>query len=166
MAEPQLSAPRISAPYLDSCVGQNVMLVGKVTQLRGDQATLDSDGIVTVLLNRVCFYPPSFPTVFTLFSPICSNALFLSGKSQLLTDRPQHRTLTSPTAASLKSSARSTQTSPSRSSPLRTLALASICRCTSPSLTPSSATVPSSCRAPDSARGMIPRVPVGMPWGG
>ncbi|KAI9898749.1 hypothetical protein N3K66_007109 [Trichothecium roseum] len=52
MAEPQLSAPRISAPYLDSCVGQNVMLVGKVTQLRGDQATLDSDGIVTVLLNR------------------------------------------------------------------------------------------------------------------
>lgn len=52
MSDPQLSAPRISAPYLDSCVGQHVMLVGKLTQLRGDQATLDSDGTVTVLLNR------------------------------------------------------------------------------------------------------------------
>lgn len=33
------------------------MLVGKVTQLRGDQATLDSDGTVTVLLNRVRILP-------------------------------------------------------------------------------------------------------------
>lgn len=51
MAE-QLSTPRITASYLDSFVGRVVMLVGKVTQLRGDQATLDSDGTVTVLLNR------------------------------------------------------------------------------------------------------------------
>ena len=52
MAE-QLSTPRITAPYLDNFVNKVVMLVGKVTQLRGDQATLDSDGTVTVLLNRV-----------------------------------------------------------------------------------------------------------------
>lgn len=53
MAE-QMSTPRITAPYLDNFVGRVIMLVGKVTQLRGDQATLDSDGTVTVLLNRVC----------------------------------------------------------------------------------------------------------------
>lgn len=52
MAE-QMSTPRITAPYLDNFVGRVVMLVGKVTQLLGDQATLDSDGTVTVLLNRV-----------------------------------------------------------------------------------------------------------------
>ncbi|CAM1507826.1 Fc.00g046740.m01.CDS01 [Cosmosporella sp. VM-42] len=52
MAEQQMSTPRITAPYLDNFVGRVVMLVGKVTQLRGDQATLDSDGTVTVLLNR------------------------------------------------------------------------------------------------------------------
>ncbi|KAH6980388.1 replication factor A protein 3-domain-containing protein [Fusarium venenatum] len=51
MAE-QLSTPRITAAYLDNFVGRVVMLVGEVTQLRGDQATLESDGTVTVLLNR------------------------------------------------------------------------------------------------------------------
>jgi replication factor A3 len=51
MAE-QLSTPRITASYLDSFVGRHVLLLGKVTQLRGDQATLDSEGTVTVLLNR------------------------------------------------------------------------------------------------------------------
>ncbi|EFZ04258.1 Replication factor A protein 3 [Metarhizium brunneum] len=48
----ELSSPRITAPYLDSFVGRLVTIVGKVTQLRGDQATIDSDGIVTVVLNR------------------------------------------------------------------------------------------------------------------
>ncbi|KNB08053.1 hypothetical protein FOXG_09064 [Fusarium oxysporum f. sp. lycopersici 4287] len=48
----QLSTPRITAAYLDNFVGKVVMLVGKVTQLRGEQATLDSEGTVTVLLNR------------------------------------------------------------------------------------------------------------------
>ncbi|KAI1014259.1 hypothetical protein LB504_008910 [Fusarium proliferatum] len=52
MAE-QLSTPRITAAYLDNFVGKVVMLVGKVTQLRGEQATLDSEGTVTVLLNRM-----------------------------------------------------------------------------------------------------------------
>jgi replication factor A3 len=49
----QLSTPRITAAYLDNFVGKVVMLVGKVMQLRGEQATLDSEGAVTVLLNRV-----------------------------------------------------------------------------------------------------------------
>ncbi|KAI3580912.1 replication factor A protein 3-domain-containing protein [Fusarium oxysporum f. sp. albedinis] len=48
----QLSTPRITAAYLDNFVGKVVMLVGKVMQLRGEQATLDSEGAVTVLLNR------------------------------------------------------------------------------------------------------------------
>ncbi|KAK1766134.1 replication factor A protein 3 [Phialemonium atrogriseum] len=46
------STPRISCPYLDSYVGRNVMVVGKVVQLRGDQAIVDADGNVTAHLNR------------------------------------------------------------------------------------------------------------------
>lgn len=49
------STPRISCPYLDSYVGRNVMVVGKVVQLRGDQAIVDADGNVTAHLNRVRF---------------------------------------------------------------------------------------------------------------
>jgi replication factor A3 len=63
MAE-QLSTPRITAPYLDSFVGRHVLLVGKVTQLRGEQATLDSEGTVTVVLNRVSL-PPTAPLLCT-----------------------------------------------------------------------------------------------------
>ncbi|KAK0385439.1 hypothetical protein NLU13_7915 [Sarocladium strictum] len=51
MAE-QLSTPRINARYLDSFTGKLVMIWGKVTQLRGEQASIDSDGVVNVLLNR------------------------------------------------------------------------------------------------------------------
>lgn len=53
MAESAVSTPRVTAPLLDSFVGRNVMLVGTVTQLRGDSAIIDSDGNVTVVLNRV-----------------------------------------------------------------------------------------------------------------
>jgi hypothetical protein len=52
MAE-HTSTPRITAPYLDSHVGHNVILVGKVVQLRGDSAVIDADGNVTAILNRV-----------------------------------------------------------------------------------------------------------------
>lgn len=52
MAE-QMSTPRITAAFLDNFVGRTVTIVGKVTQLRGDQATIDADGAVTILLNRV-----------------------------------------------------------------------------------------------------------------
>ncbi|KAF3359799.1 hypothetical protein VdG1_05008 [Verticillium dahliae VDG1] len=47
------SNPRVSAQYLDAYVGRNVILVGKVTQLRGDTAIIDSDGPVTAVLDRV-----------------------------------------------------------------------------------------------------------------
>ncbi|KAI8625183.1 hypothetical protein F5Y19DRAFT_489857 [Xylariaceae sp. FL1651] len=45
------STPRISASMLDSYVGQNVIVVGKVMQLRGESAILDADGQVNAILN-------------------------------------------------------------------------------------------------------------------
>jgi replication factor A3 len=48
----QTCTPRINSTHLDSFIGSHVMIVGKVTQLLGDQAVVDSDGHVTVLLNR------------------------------------------------------------------------------------------------------------------
>ncbi|TGJ75470.1 hypothetical protein E0Z10_g10988 [Xylaria hypoxylon] len=47
-----VSTPRISANMLDSYVGQNVIIVGKVTQLRGESALLDASGQVNAILNR------------------------------------------------------------------------------------------------------------------
>ncbi|KAI1758587.1 replication factor A protein 3 [Hypoxylon sp. FL1150] len=48
------STPRISAALMDSYVGRNVIIVGKVQQLRGDIAFLDADGQVQAHLNRDC----------------------------------------------------------------------------------------------------------------
>jgi replication factor A3 len=50
-----VSTPRISADMVDSYVGQNVIVVGKVMQLRGDSAILDANGQVNAILNRVWF---------------------------------------------------------------------------------------------------------------
>ncbi len=47
-----ISTPRLTSPYLDSFTSRTVRLVGRVTQLRGDTATIDSDGNVTVQLNH------------------------------------------------------------------------------------------------------------------
>ncbi|KAI0540194.1 replication factor A protein 3-domain-containing protein [Xylaria digitata] len=47
-----VSTPRISANMLDSYVGQNVIIVGKVMQLRGESAVLDANGQVNAILNR------------------------------------------------------------------------------------------------------------------
>lgn len=47
------STPRITAPYLDSYQGRNVIVVGRVVQLRGETALIDSDGNITAHLNRV-----------------------------------------------------------------------------------------------------------------
>ncbi len=47
-----ISTPRISSTYLDNFVSRTVRIIGRVTQLRGEQATIDSDGNVTALLNR------------------------------------------------------------------------------------------------------------------
>jgi hypothetical protein len=52
MAE-QISTPRITSQYLDAFTGKTVIITGKVTQTRGDTALIDSEGVVTVLLNRV-----------------------------------------------------------------------------------------------------------------
>lgn len=52
------STPRITCAYLNTYVGRNVMVVGKVQQLRGDEAIIDADGNVTAHLNRVR-NPPS-----------------------------------------------------------------------------------------------------------
>ncbi|KAI0897785.1 replication factor A protein 3-domain-containing protein [Annulohypoxylon nitens] len=48
------STPRISATLMDSYVGQNVIIVGKVVQLRGDTAFLEADGQIQANLNRDC----------------------------------------------------------------------------------------------------------------
>ena len=47
------ATPRINAPYLESFAGQTVRILGKVVSLRGDTATIDAGGSVTILLNRV-----------------------------------------------------------------------------------------------------------------
>ncbi|KAL5612905.1 hypothetical protein BROUX41_004018 [Berkeleyomyces rouxiae] len=47
-----ISTPRITGAYLDKYVDHNVILVGRVVELRGDTALVESDGMVTVLLNR------------------------------------------------------------------------------------------------------------------
>lgn len=44
---------RINAQYLENFQGQTVRILGKVTQLRGEQATIDAAGNITVILNRV-----------------------------------------------------------------------------------------------------------------
>ncbi|KAI0021903.1 replication factor A protein 3-domain-containing protein [Xylariomycetidae sp. FL0641] len=49
-----VSTPRISATMLQSYVSQNVIIVGKVVQLRGETAIVDADGQVTAHLNREC----------------------------------------------------------------------------------------------------------------
>lgn len=45
--------PRITAPYLEQFSHQTVRILGKVRQLRGEQATVDAGGNVQVYLNRV-----------------------------------------------------------------------------------------------------------------
>ena len=46
--------PRVNSALLERFVGQNVRLVGKVIQLRGESATLDSNGNVVVHMTSVC----------------------------------------------------------------------------------------------------------------
>ncbi|KHJ32873.1 putative ssdna binding protein ssb3 protein [Erysiphe necator] len=44
--------PRITSSHLDSFTNRTVRLLGRVMQLRGDTAIVDSDGNVTLHLNR------------------------------------------------------------------------------------------------------------------
>ncbi|KAI1466380.1 uncharacterized protein F4812DRAFT_460653 [Daldinia caldariorum] len=48
------STPRISAALLDSYIGHNVIIVGKVTVLRGDVASIEADGHIEANLTRDC----------------------------------------------------------------------------------------------------------------
>lgn len=52
------STPRISAALMDSYIGHNVIIVGKVLQLRGEVAFLEADGQVQANLNRVSGISP------------------------------------------------------------------------------------------------------------
>ncbi|KAI9698754.1 MAG: hypothetical protein M1836_003864 [Candelina mexicana] len=70
------ATPRINAHYLDSFQGQTIRILGKVTQLRGEQATIDAAGNVTVILNRV--QPPKW--LLTDSHLILNNAIEIIGK--------------------------------------------------------------------------------------
>lgn len=45
--------PRINASYLEQFTHRTVRILGKVTQLRGEEATIDAGGQINVHLNRV-----------------------------------------------------------------------------------------------------------------
>lgn len=47
------ATPRINAKYLDSFTNQTVRILGKVVSLRGETATIEVNGTVSVHLNRV-----------------------------------------------------------------------------------------------------------------
>ncbi|RYP07064.1 hypothetical protein DL764_002755 [Monosporascus ibericus] len=47
-----VSTPRISGQLIGSYIGRNVMIIGKVLQLRGDSAIIDAEGQITIMLNR------------------------------------------------------------------------------------------------------------------
>lgn len=51
MAE-SISTPRITSEYLDNFTNRTVRIIGKVTQLRGEVATIESSGPFTAHLNR------------------------------------------------------------------------------------------------------------------
>lgn len=63
------ATPRINARYLERFVQQPVRIVGKVISLRGELATLEADGSVTVHLNRVRRLSPFafLPSQYLLF---------------------------------------------------------------------------------------------------
>ncbi|KAL0253107.1 hypothetical protein SLS55_010558 [Diplodia seriata] len=44
--------PRITAPLLEKFTHRTVRILGKVSQLRGEQATIDAGGSINLHLNR------------------------------------------------------------------------------------------------------------------
>ncbi|KAL8692762.1 MAG: hypothetical protein Q9218_002269 [Villophora microphyllina] len=46
------ATPRINARYLESFTGATVRILGKVTALRGESATIDANGSIQLHLNR------------------------------------------------------------------------------------------------------------------
>ena len=68
------STPRITASYLESFMNRTVRLVGRVTQLRGDTATVDAGGNVSVILNRVRVIPSLLSQTYKPRRPIYLNS--------------------------------------------------------------------------------------------
>ena len=56
------ATPRITAPYLEQFSHQTVRILGKVRQLRGEQATIDAGGQISVFLNRVRYISIQYKT--------------------------------------------------------------------------------------------------------
>ncbi|KAK4203659.1 replication factor A protein 3 [Triangularia verruculosa] len=54
----ETSTPRVTCAYLNSYVGKNVMIVGKVVQIRGEDAIIDADGNIPCKLNRDAHLSP------------------------------------------------------------------------------------------------------------
>lgn len=48
------STPRVSARYLGSYIEKPVIVVGKVIQVRGEEALIDADGQISITLSEVC----------------------------------------------------------------------------------------------------------------
>jgi len=44
--------PRVNAHYLGKFIGHTVRIVGKVSELHGDSAIIDAQGMVTLILSR------------------------------------------------------------------------------------------------------------------
>ena len=60
------ATPRILAAHLENFKHQNVRILGKVTQLRGEHAQIDAGGLITILLSRVSIVPfQQFPALST-----------------------------------------------------------------------------------------------------
>ncbi|KAK8189422.1 replication factor A protein 3 [Phyllosticta capitalensis] len=53
------ATPRINAKYLENFKHQTVRILGKVTQLRGEEATIDASGPVNLHLNRDAHLTPN-----------------------------------------------------------------------------------------------------------
>lgn len=53
MDHPQ--TPRVLQPHLSQFQHRIVRILGKVVQLRGEEAVIDAGGNIDVILNRVCF---------------------------------------------------------------------------------------------------------------
>ena len=54
--ETEVISPSVSAPYLDAFKLKTVRIVGRITSLQGEMATLDAGGNVNIHLNRVRTY--------------------------------------------------------------------------------------------------------------
>lgn len=61
--------PRVNASILEQFTHRTVRILGKVTQLRGEEATIDAGGQINVHLNRVSF------------EHLCTQVLFDSGQT-------------------------------------------------------------------------------------